>query len=187
MRWIPLLILTYVVVLLETTVGRALFINTASLGSVGPDLTALVVVFVAFYARSATDAMIAAWILGFAVDLTVGGAMGAMTVVGPMSIAYCLVAGLLWRVRDAFFRERAVTQALLALAFCALAHGAWVTAQAMLAPGPAAFGDYGRTLGQALAGACYTALLMPLAHYGLSKCQRMFFVSAVGPTRRMRR
>lgn len=186
MRWIPLLILTYLVVLLETTLGRALFINTASLGAVGPDLTALVVVFVAFYARSATDAMLTAWILGFAVDLTVGGAMGAMPVVGPMSIAYSLVAGLLWRVRDAFFRERATTQALLALAFCVLTHGLWVTAQAILASGPGG-GDYGRTLLQAIAGACYTALLMPLAHYGLSKCQRMLLVSPVGPTRRMRR
>jgi len=187
MRWIPLLILTYVVVLLETTLGRVLFIDTASLGSVGPDLTALVVVFVACYARSGTDAMLTAWILGFAVDLTVGGAMDAMSVVGPMSIAYCLAAGLLWRVRDAFFRERAVTQALLALAFCALAHGVWVTMQAMLAPGGAGLGGYGRTLLQALAGACYTALLMPLAHYGLSRCQRMFLVVAVMPTRRMRR
>jgi len=187
MRWIPLLILTYVVVLLETTLGRALFIDTVSLGSVGPDLTALVAVFVVFHARGATDAMLTAWILGFAVDLTVGGAAGGMAVVGPMSIAYSLVAGMLWRVRDAFFRERAVTQALLALAFCALAHGAWVTMQAMLAPGPGGFGDYGRTMLQALAVAVYTAALMPLAHYALSRCQRMFLVAAVGPTRRMRR
>ncbi len=186
MRWIPLLILTYFVVLLETTLGRVLFIDTASLGLVGPDLTALVVVFVAFYARSATDAMLTGWILGFAVDLTVGGAMGAITVVGPMSISYSLVAGLLWRVRDAFFRERALTQALLAMAFCILAHGMWLTAQAILASGSAAFADYGQTLLQALAGACYTALLMPMAHYALSKCQRSFLVSAVRPTRRMR-
>lgn len=186
MRWIPLLILTYVVVLLETTVGQMLFIDTTPFGTVGPDLAALVVVFVAFYARSATDAMLTAWILGLAADLTVGGAMGAITVVGPMSISYSLVAGLLWRVRDAFFRERALTQALLAMAFCVLAHGMWVTAQAILASGSVAFADYGRTLLQVLAGACYTALLMPLAHYALSKCQRSFLVAAVRPTRRMR-
>ncbi len=184
MRWIPLLILTYLVVLLETTLGRALFINTSGIGSIGPDLAALVVVFVAFYARGATDAMLTGWIMGFAVDLTVGGAMGGASVVGPMSIAYCLVAGLLWRVRDAFFREQAITQVLLALAFCAITHWMWVTAQAMLAPG---WSGYGRTLLQALACACYSALLMPLAHYGLRKGQRLFLVSSVSPARRTRR
>jgi rod shape-determining protein MreD len=187
MRWIPFLILTYAVVLVQTCLGWVLFIDSASLGSVGPDLAAMVVVFVVFYARSATDTMLAAWILGMAVDLTTGGGIGAMTVLGPMSIAYCLAAGLLWRVREAFFRERAITQAMLAFAFVAVAHGIWATAQAILATGHVSFGDYGRTLLQVLAVAGYTAVLMPLAHYVLRKCQRFFLVSAVGPGRRMRR
>ena len=187
MRWIPFLILTYAVVLVQTCVGWVLFIDSSSLGAVGPDLAAMVVVFVAFYVRSVTDAMIAAWILGFAVDLTTGGGIGAMTVVGPMAIAYCLAAGLLWRAREAFFRERAITQAMLAFAFVALAHGMWATAQAILASGHVSLGDYGRTLLQVLAVAGYTAVLMPLAHYVLRRCQRFFLVSAVGPGRRMRR
>ncbi len=187
MRWIPLLILTYAVVLLETCVGWVLFIDSSSLGAVGPDLAAMVVVFIAFYARGATDAMFAAWILGLAVDLTTGGGIGAMTVVGPMSIAYCLAAGLLWRAREAFFRERAVTQAILAFAFVALAHGTWATAQAILAPGHVTLGDYGRTVLQVLAVACYTAVLMPLAHWGLRRCQRFFLIAAAGPGWRMRR
>ncbi len=187
MRWIPFLILAYAVVLVETCVGRVLFIDISSLGAVGPDLAAMVVVFVAFYARSATDAMLAAWIIGMAVDLTTGAGVGSATVLGPMSIAYCLVAGLLWRMREAFFRERAITQVMLAFAFVALAHGIWVTAQAIFATGHVSFGDYGRMLLQVLAVACYTAVLMPLAHYGLRMCQRFFLVAAVGPGRRMRR
>jgi rod shape-determining protein MreD len=187
MRWIPFLILTYLVVLAETSVGWVLFIESSSLGAVGPDLAAMVAVFVAFYARGATDAMLAAWALGLAVDLTTGGGLGATTVLGPMSIAYCLVAGALWRAREAFFRERALTQAMLAFAFVALAHGTWATAQAALAPGQVSLGDYGRTLLQVLAVACYTAVLMPLAHYVLRRCQRFFLVSAAGPAWRMRR
>jgi rod shape-determining protein MreD len=187
MRWIPLLILAYAVVLVETSVGWLLFIDSASLGAVGPDLAAMVAVFVAFYARGASDAMLAAWILGLAVDLTTGGGIGSPTVVGPMSIAYCLAAGLLWRAREAFFRERALTQAMLAFAFVALAHGIWATAQAVLAPGHVGLGDYGRTLLQVLAVAGYTAVLMPLAHWGLRRCQRFFLASAAGPGRRMRR
>jgi rod shape-determining protein MreD len=187
MRWIPFLILAYAVVLVETSVGWLLFIDTSSLGAVGPDLAAMVAVFVAFYARGASDAMLAAWILGLAVDLTCGGGIGSPTVVGPMSIAYCLAAGLLWRMREAFFRERALTQAILAFAFVAIAHGIWATAQAILAPGHVGLGDYGRTLLQVLAVAGATAVLMPLAHYVLRRCQRFFLVSAVGPGRRMRR
>lgn len=188
MRWIPLLILGYLVVLFQTTAGRVLTfeVQAASIGTIGPDISALVAVFVALYARSWPDAMLAAWMLGFGVDLTAAGGAGAMTVVGPMAIAYALTAGLLFRLREAFFRERALTQALLALAFCLLTHGAWVTAQWVLAAHGASWGAYWRTLAQAGALACYTAALMPLAHFGLGKCQRWFLLApAAGRRSRM--
>jgi rod shape-determining protein MreD len=184
MRWIPFLILAYLVVLLQTTAGQFLTIKTAGIGSIGPDLTALVAVFVAFYARNWVDAVLAAWALGLAIDLTAAGGPGAVTVVGPMSIAYCVATGLLFRVREAFFRERALTQALLAWAFCLLAHGLWVTAQSLLAAGEMTWRGYGQTLLQAAALACYTAVLMPMVHFALSKCQRWFLPAPVGPGRR---
>ena len=180
MRWIPFLILVYLIVLFETTLGRVLTIATASLGTIGPDLTALVAEFVAFYVRTGPDAMLAAWALGMAVDLTTTGGLGSVTVVGPMSLAYALTAGVLFRLREAFFRERALTQALLAWAFCTIAHGLWVTAQTLLAGGEAGWGAYGRTMGQALAIACYSGLLMPLVHFSLGKCQRLFLHAPVG-------
>jgi cell shape-determining protein MreD len=180
MRWIPFIILVYLVVLFQSTAGKVLTLTTAGLGSVGPDLAALVAVFVALYARSCPDAMLAAWVLGMAVDLTVSGGVGAATVVGPMSLAYALAAGALFRIREAFFRERALTQGLLALGFCLLAHGVWVTAQSLLAAGEVSWSAYGRTLLQAAALACYTAALMPLAHFGLIRCQRWLLVSPVG-------
>jgi rod shape-determining protein MreD len=184
MRWVPFLILVWVVVLLQTTFGRALTITTSSLGAVAPDLAALVAVFVAFYVRTWPDAMLGGWALGLAIDLTTSGGAGAGTAVGPMAVAYAVTAALLFRVREAFFRERALTQGVLALAFCLLAHGTWVAAQTLLARGDADWSAYGRTMLQAAALACYTAVLMPLAHLALGKIQRLFLATPVGPGRR---
>ena len=187
MRWIPFLILAYLTILLQTTLGRVLMFSAAGIGTIGPDLAALLAVFVAFYVRTWADAMLAGWALGMAVDLTAVAGVGAGTVVGPMAIAYALVAGLLFRVREAFFRERAVTQAFLAWAFCLLAHGAWVSMQALLVDGPVGWPEYGRTMLQAVGLACYSAVLMPLMHFLLMRCQRWLLAAPVGPGTRPRR
>ena len=187
MRWIPFVILVYLIVLFQTTLGRALTFRVAEVGTIGPDIAALAAVYVAFHARGWADAMLAAWGLGLAIDLTTAGGVGVLTVVGPMPIAYALAGGLLFRVREALFRERALTQALLALAFCLLAHGLWVTAQWVLTGGGLHWPAYGWSLLQVLASACYSALLMPLMHVGLGKCRRWFLPAAAGPGRRMRR
>jgi rod shape-determining protein MreD len=187
MKWIGFLILAYAVVLVETSLSWVLNVNASWLGPVGPDLAAMVVVFVALYARAAGDAMLAGWVMGLAVDLTCGSGVGSETAVGPMAVAYCLLAGQLWRIRDAFFRERALTQVVLSLMFTAAAHFVWVTAQALLALRQVTFGDYAAAMGQALLIACYTALLMPLAHYGLIRIQRLILANPAGPSRRGRR
>ncbi len=186
MRWIPLLILAYLVVLVQTTLVRFVTFTTPTLGSIGPDLTALVAVFVAFYARGAAETMLAAWCLGLAVDLTAAGGVAGATVVGPMAIAYSLAGGLLYRIREAFFRERALTQAMLAWAFCLLTHGLWVTAQTFQAGENVSLSAYGRTLGQAAAVATYSAALMPLVHAALNPCRRWFLVAPAGPGTRRR-
>ena len=187
MRWIPFVILAYLVVLMQTTLGRFLTFTTAGIGSIGPDLIAMVAVFVAFYVRNWVDGMLAAWVLGLVVDLTTGGAAAAGTVIGPMPIAYALAAGLLFRVREALFRERALTQALLAGGFCLLTHGLWVTVQSLLAYDAMTWSAYGKTLLQAAALAAYTAALMPLAHFALGKVQRWFLVAPVAAVRAGRR
>ena len=187
MRWIPFFILAYLVVLLQVTAVRLIVFSTSTLGAIGPDLTALVVVFVAFYVRNWPDAMIAAWALGLMVDMTAAGGPGGPTVVGPMALAYALTAGLLFRVLEAFFREQPLTQTLLAGAFCLLAHAFWVTAQSLLAAGHVGWVNYWRTMGQAAALAGYSALLMPLAHWPLHKCRRWLMTAPVGPGRKSRR
>lgn len=187
MRWIPFLILGYLVVLLQTTAGRFLTFTTQAAGSIGPDLAAVVVVFVALYVRNWADGMLAAWALGLAVDLTAGAGGPGATAVGPMAVAYCLVAGLLYRVREAFFRERALTQAFLGGAFCLLTHAFWVTTQSLLAYKAMTWPAYGRTMLQAAGLSCYTAVLMPLGHFLLRAVQRWFLPAPAGPGARARR
>jgi len=185
MRWGPLVILACVVVLVQTTAGRILTFALPSVGFVSPDLAAIVAVFLALYAASATDAMLAGWMLGLAVDLTAAGGPGHATVVGPMALAYALAAGGLVRVREAFFRERALTQALLAMTFCLACHAAWVSVQSLLNYHELAWSDYWRMMSQVVLSSLYSAALTPLVHYLLARRGRWFL--KVAPPRRGRR
>lgn len=186
MRWIPFISLAYAVALLQTSLSWVLLIRVPWVGAVGPDVAAMVVVFVALYARTAQDAMLGAWVMGLVVDLTCVGGPASTTVVGPMAIAYCLLAGQLWRIREAFFREQAVTQVVLTLLFTVAAHWVWVTVQSVLAMGRVSLGGYLATMVQATLIACYTAVLMPLAHFGLIRIQRLILANPAGPARRGR-
>lgn len=169
MRWIPFIILTYFVLLLQTSVVGLISFSAGSAGTVAPDLLAIVAVFVALGARYGVDALLAAWALGLAADLTTGGGAGAATVLGPMSLAYMLAAGVVFKMREAFFRDRAFTKVMLALAFCLLAHPIWVTLQTLRASGAMTWADYGKLLVQALLLSLYTAVLAPLVLAVLSK------------------
>jgi len=184
MHWIPFVILAYVVVLVQVTVWGTLTFTGTAIGSIGPDLAAMVAVFIALNARRGTEVMIAAWILGFGLDLTTGGGTVSAAAVGPMAAGYALAAGAIHRVREAFFRERAVTQAFLAALFCLVAHGLWVTVQCLLAYEVVTWSTWGRLLLQAAALACYTGVLMPLVNLLLRRV-RGLLISA--PLRRGRR
>lgn len=173
MRWIPLLLLAYLLVLIQTSLGRVLSIHTDPLGVLSVDLLAILAAYLALHARSGLDAVLGAWALGLMLDLTSSGGVSASTVIGPMALGYVLAGGLLFRIREAFFGERALTQAALTLVFCLVAHGFWVTAQASLAGGMS-WPAYGRILLQAGALALYTAALTPLVHYLLNLIAKWF-------------
>jgi hypothetical protein len=81
-----------------------------------------------------------------------------------MAVAYALAAWMVFAVRDAMFRDRPLTQALLTAGFCAAAHVQWLTYQALLAAGSVGWSQYGLHLLQALLLSGYTALLAPLLH-----------------------
>jgi hypothetical protein len=177
MRWVPFLFAVYVLVLLQTTLGKLLTFSTDFAGQIGPDLAAIFAVFVALHVRGALDALIAAWVLGFGVDLMAAGAVEGGSCAGMMSLAYLLAGGAVFWVREAFFRDRPLTQAILALLFCLIAHGLWITGQAARA------GDwtsFRRMLPQMIALTVYTAVLTPLVHFALARQRRWFLAAAAG-------
>jgi cell shape-determining protein MreD len=182
MKWVPFIILTYLVMLAQCTVGGRWFtFSVTGIGMVGPDLSALLAVFMALNVRSSSHAALAGWVLGLAVDLTAGG----VTAVGPMPIAYAAAAAMVFQIREAFFYERPAPQVFLTLLFCLVAHGIWVTLQAVLAFGEVSWEGYGRMLLQAAALAVYTAVLMPLAYLGLRRIRK--WLTPVPTGRRHRR
>ena len=185
MRWLSLAILAYALLLLQTTVGSLLTFRAGALGPVGPDLLALVATFVALNVRSGLDAMLAAWMLGLGLDLMTGAGPSVSSVTGPMPLAYALAGGLVYQVREAFFRERLVTQALLAAGFCLAAHAMWLVLQWLLCARAAGVG-LGRPLLAAVAVAAYTGALMPGASFVLKRMRRMLIVAPppAGPGRR---
>ncbi len=172
MRWVLFLILAYALTVLQTTVGHLLAVRH---GWASPDLLAAAAVFVCLHVRTATDAMLGAWILGMLADLTAGGGTSAVTAVGPMAVTYALAASLVFRIREMLFQERVTTWVLLTGLFCAIAHGLWVTGQVLLALRHVGWDDYGAMLLQALAIAGYTAILTPIVHLALRPLTRVLF------------
>jgi len=187
MRWIPFILLLYAVLLVQTTLGRVLVFSTDSLGPVGPDLLAIMAVFVALRVRSGVDAALAGWILGFALDLTVAAGTGSTTVLGPMALSYALGSWGVYRIREALFRDRMTVQALLVFVFCCVVHFLWVTAESLFAGGPMNWACYGRLLLQAAALAAYTAVLAPLGLRGLGAIRGWIVHAPAGRNRRGRR
>ena len=183
MRWVPFAILTCLLIVVQTTVGRILTFNSSAIGTIGPDLLAIAAVFVALHVRAELDAVIAAWMLGLMLDLAAAGGTGSTTVVGPMPIAYALAAWTIFRIREAFFRERMSSRAFLSLLFCALSHGVWVTVQSLFAGGTATWAGYGSLLLQAAGLALYTAVLTPLGFWGLLRIRKWIFFASPGRTR----
>ncbi len=119
-----------------------------------------------------------------AVDLTTAGGAGAATAVGPMAIGYALAVAAIYRVREAFFRERGLTQAFLAAMFCIVAHGLWVVVQCLLAYEVITWRDFGRLLLQAAALAAYTGALMPLVNVLLGWTRPLLISTPAGRSRR---
>ncbi|MBI5723698.1 MAG: hypothetical protein HZA50_07065 [Planctomycetes bacterium] len=177
-RWPAFLLAAYLLVVFQGTIGRLLVFNVPQVGPIGPDVVAMLAVFVAMFARNTTDVMLAAWVLGLGLDLTNSGGSGA-TVVGPMPIAYVLTAGVLHRVREAFFRELWLAQAILAFLFCLASHIVWLALQTLFRSLPdwSAFGWI--TLEIAIS-AVYTAILMPFVFAVLRKCRSWLLSASAG-------
>jgi hypothetical protein len=163
MRWIPLLIVAWLLGLVQMTLGRLATIESLSIGPIGPDVMVTLAVLVALRVHTADQAALAGALLGFLVDLTTAGGLTAPSRVGPMAIGYAIAALLVFALRDAIFRDRLGPQMILAMLFCLIAHALWVTIQTALAPG-LGWASWGRLLLQVLASsACTGAAMLILA------------------------
>jgi len=176
MRWIYFLILVLVAVVLQTTVAPALWFRAWG-GYVGPELLAAVSVFVALHTRSAADAALAGWALGFALDLTLSG--GGM---GLLSLLYAAGAAGVFHVRDAFFAGRPMTQAILGLLFCLFVYELWTAYDVLTVPdrGQGWWPQAARAGGLAV----YTAAVTPLVCAALKRVRRLLIVLPAGRQRR---
>ncbi|HOF19283.1 MAG TPA: hypothetical protein PK082_10270 [Phycisphaerae bacterium] len=185
MRWVPFAILAYLVIVLQCSLGQMLTFEISAIGSVGPDLAAVAALFIALHARRAADALLAAWVLGFALDLSSASGPGGVTVVGPMALAYVLAAGAVYKIREALFAERVLTRAVVGVIFCLLAHLPWVTLQTILAHNVMTWQAYGARLLQAMAISAYTGVVTPVFYPLLDRVRKwLISVPAERPGRR---
>ncbi|MFP4105289.1 MAG: hypothetical protein ACLFVU_04275 [Phycisphaerae bacterium] len=185
MRWILFIILAYLFVVFQSSLGGVFAFFDTPVGTIGPDFVAILAMFVTLRARSRVDVLLAAWILGMAVDITTAGGPGGLTVIGPMALGYLTSASLLYLVREAVFQERPIAQAFLSLLFVLVAHGVWVSLQSIVAWSQVSWGDYGQMLLRAVGVAVYSGIVGPLVLFGLSAIKTWFIPAP--SSRRQRR
>jgi len=183
MRWIMLAILTYLLTLLQISLVDIITIRVPGLGLVRPELLAIVVVYAALHVRSILDAVLVGWALGLTLDITTCAGSAVSTAVGPMSLAYALAAGGIYKARAAVFRDKVVTQCVTTMVFCVAAHWMWIMVQ-----WPLAFGDTTGVgivlmLVQAVLLAVYTAAIAPALVLGLKAGRRWLITSPTGQRR----
>lgn len=118
MRWIPFLVLAYLAVVLHTSLGDVLSVPFQSWLILRVDLLAGLAVMITLRVRTRADAMLAAWVLGLLADLTTIG-----TPIGLWAACFTLGSVAVYQVREAVFSGNPLTQFVMALMFCLLAHG----------------------------------------------------------------
>ena len=148
MRWLTFMILVAAALTLQSAVAPRLEIF-----GVRPDWLLVVVLFFGLYAP-AGDAVFGGWIVGMAADL--------MTIerLGLLALSYALAAMLVVAVRDYLFRDRALTQFILALVVSLILRAAWLIFRRVL------YGPSGASLWEWSAewvwASIYTAAWAPL-------------------------
>jgi len=144
MHWLPFLILSSIVLTLQTTIAAKLEIAGAR-----PNWPLVLVVFYALDARH-PHGILAGWVLGFLADL--------MTVerMGFLSLSYGMVALAVAMIREHVFRERLLTRffvtfgASLMLGLCWLAYRRLMYGSTLMD-----FGDFSGVLNSSLHSAAW--------------------------------
>ncbi|MFO0972262.1 MAG: rod shape-determining protein MreD [Phycisphaerae bacterium] len=154
MHWVAFALVTYVVCVLQTTLMGWIEIH-----AIRPELPAMVATFYALLARR-PDALLAATLLGLAVDLNSAGpaTRGAL---GVHALAFGVAALAVVRVREVLDRDNVLTYVMLvavwvfAAALAMAAHAGWARSS---------FAEFRADAGRGLHAALYSALVAPYLH-----------------------
>jgi hypothetical protein len=171
MKFWYIMLLALAATLTQTVATNAIWFSS-SVGWIGPILPACVTVCLALYSRNAVDAGLCGWILGFALELPLAG-----ETMGLLSLLFAIGAAVIFAMRDAFFRERVPTQAILGFLFCLGVYEIWAV-YSRVAVGPSAR-PFGSTALQVLLVALYTGVLTPIVCAGLRPLHRWLWPSAI--------
>ncbi len=173
MRWISFVILLLFVTVLQASVAPFLAVHT-----IRPDLMIILAVHYALAART-NDAVLAAYFVGLAIDLTSLGFAGDANV-GLHALSFGLIAFAIVKLRDLTFRESVVTQFLFTFAaklLLSLMTGIYLSCVLDLGSG------WREILVTGAYTAAYTAVLAPYGYWFMRSLRRPL---GIGTTHRLR-
>ncbi len=177
MRWGGFIVLAAVATCVQMSLGAVLRIPLGGTGlSLAVDFMAIVAVMVALRARGTADAALAAWSLGMLIDLTTSGMP-----LGLYALTFAAAGAMICQMREALFTDNPLTQMVLALLFCLVAH---MTARAfanLYVRGGGA--PLGRELLQAVIVAVCTAVCMPIVGRLLRPLEPLIMLRSTGRQR----
>jgi len=153
-RWIGFFLAAVAAVIVQISLGAVLRFRLGSGGlCLAVDFLAILAVMIGLRASETAPAILAGWILGLGIDLATTG-----TPVGLYALTFAMATAVVAQIRPAVFVENPLTQAIVALVFCLLAHGAARTFICLyVQPGS----GLGRQWLQALLGGLATAVVAP--------------------------
>ncbi|MEE8168916.1 MAG: rod shape-determining protein MreD [Phycisphaerae bacterium] len=170
MRWALFAVVLYVVVVVQTALVPFIEVQ-----SVRPDLLVLLAVYLALAAPTA-EALLAGWIIGFAVDLN-SLSFAPASNVGAFALVYGMTVLVIVQLRRFTFRDHGVTYFMSVFA-AALAIHAAVNAHTLYVTGQS--DRWIDALAISTGTAFYTALISPYAHW---VCRRHRAMLGLAPAR----
>lgn len=156
--WLGFAVLAFLGICVQTALAPQVEILTAR-----PDVMLLLAVFYALHGRG-YDGLLVAWTCGILVDLS------SQAPLGLFACVYALAGMLVFAIREAVFRDRLATHALVTLICAALSQLALAGYVAWRYP--LAASAHAVYL-QALASAVYTTALVPIVHGPLLRYHRL--------------
>jgi hypothetical protein len=171
MRWWLLVMLALAGAVVQATFAQVLWLPT-SVGWIGPDVLVGLAVFVGLSVRSGTDAAIAGWVIGMALELTLSGPG-----TGALGLLFALATAATSRLRGGMFHERILSRAMLGLIFALMVYLPYAMFDSLVGQ---AWQGFGRRMAQT-AGVCvYTAAITPVVVAILRPMQRLVAPTAGG-------